>query len=464
MTHQRDIALSQHAPQEQPFFHLLYGARSILRFCQWIYIGTQAGQHCLVVGAVICGCATTNASPTRTETAPPPVAEQRTDARGSLDDLVADLCEKRVVLLGESDHGDARTWEMKTMVVRRLVESCQFDVLAFESGIYDFLALEDAYEAGTAVRQDVANAMGGLWGGARAIQPLISFAHEATVEGRLELVGLDDQIGDIMSTFSTHKLPGRLAVALPVSRQEDCESRLSHHFQWSYDDSYPYNEENYSAFLACLEAIEDEVTKAETSNIPSEDLIMAINLFQVQTRIDRASTFPRDGSDGMRFFSNGRDRAMFENFQLHQRRRGDQAKTIVWTANVHAAKNLAATGERVSWLTPLGQYIHQHYGEQSAAIAFTAWSGASQPRGRPRIELPIAPTDSLEGQALKPGEELRYLDTDALRELGAIEARPLAHKFTRGPWYEVFDGIVVLREEVPAQHDVVPDTGKEEAR
>src|SRR5262249_21078234 len=38
-----------------------------------------------------------------------------------LDRLLADLCDEAVVLLGEADHGDGRTWEVKTRLVGALV-------------------------------------------------------------------------------------------------------------------------------------------------------------------------------------------------------------------------------------------------------------------------------------------------------------------------------------------------------
>lgn len=144
-----------------------------------------------------------------------------------------------------------------------------------------------------------------------------------------------------------------------------------------------------------------------------------------------------------------RDSSMFENFQWHRERLGPKAKSIVWCSTIHAAKTLDGL-EEYRGIAPLGRRIHEHYGDRAAAIGFSAYSGASQPGGRPGRELEVAPPDSLEGQVLAPEQDLRYLDADELGELGIIAARPIGHDFRRAQWQELLDGLVVLREEEPA--------------
>lgn len=79
-----------------------------------------------------------------------PVSAGQPEETSELDRLVADLCDKQVVMLGEAEHGDGQTWEIKTELVRALTGSCGFDSLFIESGMYDFLALDRAHAAGTA--------------------------------------------------------------------------------------------------------------------------------------------------------------------------------------------------------------------------------------------------------------------------------------------------------------------------
>lgn len=372
-------------------------------------------------------------------------ASQR--AEGELDRLVADLCDKQVVLLGESDHGDGRTWELKTELVRALVDACGFDSLFIESGMYDFLALDHALAAGTAAPRDVANAIGALWSEARETQAWISYVHAAASAGALKLRGLDDQIHST-AYYAQRELPAALAAHLPPARKDECEVRISRHHLWTYDEAHPASPESRAELLSCLQEIESVLAKKEPET--SAELAMARNLVRWVSR---------DSISNNQELFNARDRSMFDNFQWQRERLGERSKTIVWCATIHAARDLDGV-DAYRGYSPLGQYIHAHYGERAAAIGFTALSGASQPRGRARIELRDAPPDSLEGQALAPEQTLRYLDAAALRALGSVDARPIGHVFRRAAWHEVLDGLVVLRSEAPAHHDAAKSATK----
>ncbi|WP_170135551.1 erythromycin esterase family protein [Nannocystis exedens] len=366
-------------------------------------------------------------------------ASRRGDA-GELDRLVADLCDKQVVLLGEGEHGDGRTWEIKAELVRALVDACGFDALFIESGVYDFLALDRAHAAGTATAQDVANAIGAVWSEARETQAWIAYVHEAAAAGRLEVLGLDDQIHST-AFYAQRELPAALAAHLPPGRKEDCEARIARHVQWTYDEAHPHSQASQAGLQSCLAEIEAAVAKSAPAT--SEALVMTQNL---------SRWVARDFVEDRQTSSNARDRSMFANFEWHRQRLGAQRKAIVWCATVHAAKDLDGVAA-LRGFSPLGHYIHEQYGARAAAIGFSARSGATQPRGRPGREFSVAPPGSLEGRVLAPEQPLRYLDGEELRALGSVDARPLGHEFHRAAWHEVLDGLVVLRRETPAHHD-----------
>jgi len=83
-------------------------------------------------------------------------------APSALDSVVADVCGKQVVLLGEpGHHGSGPTLQAKVELVRRLTDDCRFSALFLETGAYDFINLEHSLVAGTATR-DLAMVCHGL--------------------------------------------------------------------------------------------------------------------------------------------------------------------------------------------------------------------------------------------------------------------------------------------------------------
>lgn len=393
--------------------------------------------------ALACAAACTTApAPAPEPTTPEPVAASPEVPQDEIDRLVADLCDKQVVLLGEADHGDGRTWELKTRIVDQLVRSCGFDSVLVESGMYDFIALDHAYARGEGTAEDMANAVGALWAHARETQPWLAQLHRTAEANTVQVQGLDDQLHST-AFHAQRRLPAELAAHLGGERRAECEAKLLRHTTWGYDDDTPYTQEVNDELLACLGWIEDALEAQPRSETAAEHLAMTRSLHRYLSRAF--------GMDARANFA-ARDASMFENFQWHRERLGPESKSIVWCSTIHAAKTLEGL-EAYRGIASLGQRIHERYGERAAAVGFTAYSGRSQPRGRPGRELEVAPPDSLEGQVLGPEQDLRYLDADELRELGAVEARPIGHQLHRAQWHDVLDGLVVLRREEAAHHE-----------
>jgi erythromycin esterase-like protein len=370
------------------------------------------------------------------------------DARDAqvVDRVVHDLCGKRVALLGESPtHGFGEVLQLKTTIVRRLLEECHFNAFFIESGAYDFLKIQQTLKAGRPVDQAaIKAAIGGLWAH-REVEPLIPVLVERAQRGVLVLGGLDDQLG--RGTYAQQRMPSDLVQALRTGDRERCLGILQRHTLWQYDDAAPYGPNDRSLILGCLDKVDRSLAAAHDSIGNEYELEMIKNLRRTLARDFREDAAAGVDHDARNF--NDRDRSMYTNFEWLVSRLPSRSKVIVWTATTHAAKTLrgvAGQDQRVS----LGSYIRRRFGSEAFVLGFSAYRGTYAMARQPARPIAAAPDNSLEGRLFAHGEvETRYLGAKQLEALGTIPGRLLGTDFTTANWSGIVDGVVVFREEHP---------------
>lgn len=360
----------------------------------------------------------------------------------SIDAAVKDLCGRKVVLLGEdANHGSGKTLEMKSALVRRLIDDCGFDAVFFESQIYDFLDLDRAFAERTARLEQLSDAIGGSWAKGEEIQTLTAFLFDRANQGRVRLAGLDPQVGGATQRYTQQRLAARLASVLDEASRQDCESAFFRHFNWRYDEVSPFDAAAQTALKRCGEQVATRAAALPDTADSSVTAVMASNLVEYLRLSEDAE--PAAGF-------NRRDRAMHQNFAWHVARLHRDARIIVWCASVHAAK----TPERVhDGRVPLGQWVHRAYSRRAAAVAFGAWAGRFGRPGKPPVTLPTADAGSLEAAAIGgSAADSVYLDHRALRALSSKPARMLDYgKSHSADWARLFDAVIVLRDEQPSR-------------
>ncbi|WP_244221777.1 erythromycin esterase family protein [Corallococcus exercitus] len=362
------------------------------------------------------------------------------------DRIVRDLCDKRLALLGEdSHHGGGTTLTFKVELTRRLVEECHYDAFFIESGTYDFIHLQALLKEGQPVSEDtVASAIGLMWA-QQEMKPLVQFLAGRLNAGTLQAGGLDDQIGK--GTYANRQMTGELIPFLKGTRQAECGAALERHMAWRYDEAHPYTAESARFILGCWKEVGEVLSGPGAGANPrlQGQLQMVRNLERFFTReaMEHASGTPDwRGHDD-------RDHSMFMNLEWLLSQSPNPRKAIVWTATVHAAKDLRGVDANERHRTPFGSYVHERFGDQSFVLGFSAGSGSHSLGSSGRIyPLAPAPADSLEGQVLSGHtSNTRYLEGHQLRDLGPRVARPLTYAWMTAPWATVMDGLLIFREE-----------------
>jgi erythromycin esterase-like protein len=143
-----------------------------------------------------------------------------------------------------------------------------------------------------------------------------------------------------------------------------------------------------------------------------------------------------------------RDLVMAQRLAWWSARLPQDARIVVWTATVHAAR--ARGPNSVLGVPPMGAHLAEAWGDQLAAIGFTALGGQWSRAGEPIKPLASLPPHSLEARALAAGAGgaagWAWLDQAALRSLGPVPSR-LFGPVTTADWSAAFDGVVVIRDE-----------------
>jgi erythromycin esterase-like protein len=364
------------------------------------------------------------------------------------------MCGKRVALLGESPvHGFGETLAFKVALVRQLVDTCHYNAVFFESGLYDYLNLEEQLRSGHAVTDAmIAAAIGGLWAN-QEVQPLIPFLRERASSGSLYLGGLDDSLD--RGSWAQTGMPAALVESLQGDEKARCLAILEKHMLWQYTDASPYGPEDRGRILGCLDRIDARLAAAHTTALATgqtggaawhndEAAIIA------SLRRSFARDFPEDvpaGMDRTTWGTNERDRSMYLNFRWLLSQLPPRSKVIAWAATPHVAKELSTVpGDEKR--TPLGFYIRRDFGDRAFVLGFSAYSGSYAFVHQPVRELSPAPAHSLEGRSFAGrGAAAVYLSRNALRKMGPIAARPLGTTFVTAWWDAVLDGLVIFRRE-----------------
>jgi erythromycin esterase-like protein len=234
----------------------------------------------ILATAICASCAAPGAGPAATPATGSHAAVQASGSPATaatpLDRAVRDVCNKRIVLLGEdSHHGSGGTLAVKTVLVSRLIDECGFSAVLFEASLPEFVALNRAFAADKASPAYVADAIGGLWSVAGESDPLISALFERASRKHVVLAGLDGQIGST-NLYAQTGLADELAGYLADPRRSACQTELQRFARYRYDDASPFDDATRVRLRECLAEIKTAASGRARSAPVDEAVAMVI--------------------------------------------------------------------------------------------------------------------------------------------------------------------------------------------
>lgn len=395
------------------------------------------------------------------------------DDFSDLEPLRATLQDTRVVMLGEHRHDEGSAYVAKARLVRFLHERMGFNVLAFESGLYDCPKAWEFLVKGEEPRAALSRGVFVIWSQSREMQPLFDYiGKESKTAHPLEVAGVDNQTtGSAGEDFLVPDLAAYLSRLDPKLAEGEEWTRVAHIIGqlnssvWeSLEAPVPPLAEQ-EAFARTLERWRSVI--AERDHTPAtqpwsgsfwRQLLASLRVFAEQewrTDYTEISKFVENTPVSV---YNMRDVQMGKNLVWLANERYPKEKIIVWSTTSHNGRALSTVKTSVrkyarllpGW-TPMGEMAWKVLGDRLYAIGFISLEGeVARYSAAKATAVPPPSRDSLEDLFARASLENAFVDLRHPPAGGrwlhtALWARPLLWAEMEADWSRVFDGVVFLK-------------------
>jgi erythromycin esterase len=359
----------------------------------------------------------------------------------------------KIILLGEQNHYDGTTFTAKAKLIKFLHEQCGFDVLAFESGMYDCTKAWEMIQKDKKYANGLTSSILGFWISAQEFWPLADYL-QSTLEAQnpIILTGFDDALTGYISKqffladFDTLNL---------LDKHSDEYSQFSKLME-SLKTVNPFGpsippDSVLKNNISLLDNILGKLTMADSKMIPEVKLEFWQHVI-AGFKIWHNSYYGININDTLNGLwvpsSNKRDSQMANNLLWLSEKMYPGKKIIVWAANFHIMRafNNIEFGESQQHLKKntrtMGDSLYQSLKKKMYSIVFTDFKNYSNST--------VASDNSIEFSIEKAGYEYAFIN---LRD--SVKTQCLGNRFNSkvsgfpelpGEWRNVTDGIFFINE------------------
>ena len=382
-----------------------------------------------------------------------------------LDLITSKIGKSRVVLLGEQSHGDGTTFLVKTRLIKFLVKKMGFDVLLFESGLYDCEKINEFLKNGDTAISAIRKGIFSIWNQSEQFQPLVKFIDENRTS--LQIGGIDCQFtGTASKEFFISDLEKFLKsqniLVSNYSNWPQVKIALKNISEQIFMKPKPQpptidqQKDCFKTLESIIETLQGLPSDSKTNfwkQILKSSMQQAKSIW-LEYGISDFNEIPVE-------ILNIRDFQMGDNLIWQALTNYPNKKIIVWVASSHAARNhqkIEAIGNK-NWYKgyiSMGEIAYNKLGDEIYIIGFTAYEGSGGLAHKQytwTIEKPLP--NSLEELLFKTNYENCFLDFRKITPSGKwleqnIISRPFGYANMISNLTQNMDGIIFTRKMIPS--------------
>ena len=368
----------------------------------------------------------------------------------TLADFVKD---KRIVILGECGHGDGRTFEIKSEIVRYLDSVGDYTLILEGMNPFDGAILNKELPVLIINKSglNIQNCWYGLWSQTKEAAELA----DAMDKNKIDFYGMDVQpsycsyfqIAYLSNLFYSDSIMKQWLFDYNWEKLLEIDNKLH-----QYNDSL-INESDYPYYDSSLLAMRNKLSDNDVSFNKDAVLLLIDNMLSFSHQAKCGFSITCDSC--IECSNTIRDRQMADNVAWYLNHHPEK-KVIIWAANFHGAKAISQIKygkepdpELYEKYTLLGEHLANMFPNQVYSVAFTSGGGEVGYFYQDE-SYPIQPdSTSVEFALRQRGINYGFLDFGSHPEFEDIPFHSilLGYHNKIGKWVKSFDAIFYIREQ-----------------